>query len=190
VPDPIEIVPSDPDWPVQFELIKDRVSAALGDLAVAIEHVGSTSVPGLSAKPIIDIDVAVAREPDIPVAIELLATLGYRHRGDLGIPGREAFSTPDGAYPHHLYLVTVDAAEFQRHIAFRDRLRADAAVAKAYGSLKSALAKKHRDNREAYTNAKSGFVNHVLDAISCSAPSVDLTPIYESLKDLDIDINV
>jgi GrpB-like predicted nucleotidyltransferase (UPF0157 family) len=151
--------------------------------------VGSTAVPGLAAKPIIDIDVAVARETDIPIAIEQLATLGYQHRGDLGIRGREAFSTPEGAYPHHLYLVTVDAAEFIRHVAFRDRLRADASVGSAYGSLKIGLARKFRNDRKAYTEAKSAFVNLVLEAMSY-APVVDLTPIYESLKDLDIDIDI
>src|SRR6266540_5229473 len=88
---PVVVVEYDPEWPRVFERIRAAVAPALGGVAVAIEHVGSTSVSGLAAKTIIDVDVVVPTVADVAVAIERLATLGYVHRGDLGIPGREAF---------------------------------------------------------------------------------------------------
>ena len=84
----------DPSWPGTFETLKSWILGAVGSVAVAVEHVGSTAVPGLAAKPIIDIDVIVATPAQVPLAIERLATLGYVHRGNLGIAGREAFCEP------------------------------------------------------------------------------------------------
>jgi GrpB-like predicted nucleotidyltransferase (UPF0157 family) len=95
--DPVVIVDYDPSWPATFEQLRDRLAATLGRLAVAIEHVGSTAVPGLAAKPIIDLDVVIADRIDLPAVIQRLRTLGYLHEGDLGVPGREAFTTPAGA---------------------------------------------------------------------------------------------
>src|SRR5258705_12320222 len=89
----VEVVDYDPRWPTRFETLRARIVAALGSLADSIEHVGSTSVPGLAAKPIIDIDVLVVSAIDVPEAIERLALLGYLHRGNLGIDGREAFES-------------------------------------------------------------------------------------------------
>jgi GrpB-like predicted nucleotidyltransferase (UPF0157 family) len=88
----IEVVDYDPSWPNTFESLCARLWPALADVALSIEHVGSTSVPGLAAKPIIDISSMVPENPDVPIGISRLATLGYIHRGDLGIKGREAFT--------------------------------------------------------------------------------------------------
>ena len=90
--EPITIVDYDPQWPILFEQLRIPVANVLGDLASSIEHVGSTSVPGLPAKPIIDMDVVVATAARIPHVIERLATLGYVYEGDKGIRGREAFA--------------------------------------------------------------------------------------------------
>src|SRR5579862_585811 len=87
----LEIVDYDPSWPTLFETLRSRLLLVVGDIADSIEHVGSTAVPGLAAKPIIDIDVVVEADTDVSLAIERLAVLGYQHRGDLGIEGREAF---------------------------------------------------------------------------------------------------
>jgi GrpB-like predicted nucleotidyltransferase (UPF0157 family) len=133
-------------------------------LAVAIEHVGSTAVPGLPAKPIIDIDVVVPSSSDVPEAIARLATIGYVHRGDLGIAGREVFAAPSGTPPHHLYVCPADGAELARHRFFRDYLISHPEIASAYGSLKKAAAEQHRDDRAAYIEAKSEFVAGVLRA--------------------------
>lgn len=82
-----------------FQQLRDRRAARLGPLAVAIEHVGSTAVPGLAAKPIIDLDVVIADRTDLPTVIQRLRPLGYHHEGNLGVPGREAFTTPAGIPP-------------------------------------------------------------------------------------------
>jgi GrpB-like predicted nucleotidyltransferase (UPF0157 family) len=163
MPEPIVVTDYDPRWPEHFEQLRAKVAAALGEVAVAIEHVGSTSVPGLPAKPIIDMDVAVASEGDIPAAIHLLASIGYVHEGDLGIRGREAFRAPAGVFPHHLYVGIVDTPEFQRHLLFRDMLRADSASMREYGDLKRKLALQFRDDRQGYTKAKSRFIQRLLN---------------------------
>jgi GrpB-like predicted nucleotidyltransferase (UPF0157 family) len=90
MPIPVIVVDYDPNWPRIFETLRQRIAEALGDAAAAIEHVGSTAVPGLAAKPIIDTDVLLASETLLPVAIERLASLGYVHQGNLGIQEREA----------------------------------------------------------------------------------------------------
>ena len=129
----------DPRWPQFFAELRARLADLLGEKAAAIEHVGSTSVPGLAAKPIIDLDVLLASRADLATAIQLLATIGYGHRGDLGIKDREAFQTPPGQYPHHLYVCPPDSAEFRRHVLLRDYLRSYPGEAAAYGRLKWSL---------------------------------------------------
>src|SRR6266567_3849769 len=94
VPDPIVIVESDPMWPGEFERLRTRAADAVGEVAVAIEHVGSTAVPGLAAKPVIDL-VVVVEPQDLQTAIERLVAIGYVHQGNLGVEGREAFGVPE-----------------------------------------------------------------------------------------------
>jgi len=155
---PVIVLDYDSNWPALFQPLRRRIADALGDMAAAIEHVGSTAVPDLAAKPIIDIDVLLTSEPMLPTAIERLATLGYVHRGNLGIPEREAFFAPVNDPPHHLYVCPPCSAEFRRHIAFRDYLRAHPRDAKNYGDLKIALAERFRQDRSAYNTAKGKFV--------------------------------
>jgi len=152
----------DPSWPVLFAALRAKLAATLGDLAASIEHVGSTAVPGLAAKPILDIDVLLRSAEDLRLAIERLAPLSYRHQGDLGIAGREAFVTPPRIPPHHLYVCRPDSPAFRRHILFRDYLRTHSADAQAYACLKRRLAAQFPDDRVAYTEAKSGFVTAIL----------------------------
>jgi GrpB-like predicted nucleotidyltransferase (UPF0157 family) len=162
---PVGIADYDASWPAAFQQLRDRLAATLGPLAVAIEHVGSTAVPGLAAKPIIDLDVMIADRADLPAVIEQLRPLGYLHEGDLGVPGREAFTTPAGAPPHHLYVCAIGTPALNRHLAFRDALRSDPDVARAYGDLKRALAARLGDDRAGYTEAKSAFIEQVLAAM-------------------------
>jgi GrpB-like predicted nucleotidyltransferase (UPF0157 family) len=89
--EPVVIVDHDPEWPWVFERLRGRIAPAVGEVAISIEHVGGTAVPGLAAKPIIDVDVVV-RGGDVPEAIRRMVTLGYRHQGDRGVPSREASS--------------------------------------------------------------------------------------------------
>ena len=105
------IVEYDPAWPSEFVRLRDRAQAALGDVAVAIEHVGSTAVPGLPAKDVIDMVVVVASDGEVNEAISRLETIGYKGRGNLGVEGREAFSWPDGEKRHHLYVSPTTSAE-------------------------------------------------------------------------------
>ncbi|HEY3322487.1 MAG TPA: GrpB family protein [Planctomycetota bacterium] len=159
---PIDVVDYDKRWPQIFEALRLRVVTTLGSVALAVEHVGSTSVPGLAAKPIIDMDVVVGSEAAVPVAIQRLATLGYVHRGNLGVAGREAFQSPPDAPAHHLYVCAADAEALRRHLCFRNFLRAHPDEARAYAELKKTLALRFRNDRDAYTEAKTGFVLAVL----------------------------
>jgi GrpB-like predicted nucleotidyltransferase (UPF0157 family) len=151
----------DARWTDSFAALAARVKTSLGDLVLRIEHVGSTAVTGLAAKPVIDLDVVVS-QADLPEAIQCLARLEYVHEGDLGIAGREAFRSPPGGTRHHLYLLAEDAKELQRHLAFRDRLRADPILRDAYAVLKRSLAARYPGDREAYSRGKSSFITRVL----------------------------
>jgi len=161
--EPVVVVPYDPAWRMAFELLRDRLAAVLGDLAVGIEHVGSTAVPDCDAKPIIDVDVVIRHAGELPAVAQRLATLGYTHLGDLGIVGREAFRMPAGDLPrHHLYVLASGAAPLQAHLILRDALRADPHLTAAYGALKRELALRYRDDRDSYTEGKTAFITSVL----------------------------
>jgi GrpB-like predicted nucleotidyltransferase (UPF0157 family) len=157
VPDPIVIVDYSPAWLLEFELLRDRAAAAVGNLAIAIEHVGSTAVPGLAAKPVIDLVIVVEPE-DVQAAIDRLTVIGYVHQGNLGVEGREAFGVPEGERRHHLYVSPTDSEELRAQLAFRNRLRADPELATEYEALKRELAWRFRDDRVGYTDAKTAFV--------------------------------
>lgn len=160
--EPVVIVSYDAAWPAMFAQLRDRIAPALGELAAGIEHVGSTAVPGLDAKPIIDIDVVIRHAEDLPSVIARLAELGYAHLGDLGIVGREAFRATVGPPRHHLYVCAAGAAALQAHLTLRDALRADPDLALAYAALKRDLAERYRDDRDAYAEGKSAFITAVL----------------------------
>jgi GrpB-like predicted nucleotidyltransferase (UPF0157 family) len=157
--DPIVVVDYDPAWPALFAALRAPVAATLGDMAVAIEHVGSTAVPGLAAKPIIDLDVAIRTETRLPAAIERLARLGYAYEGHKGIPGRAAFAWPPQAVRHHLYVCALDSVEYRCHLLFRDYLRTHPETTAAYAALKRQLAARYRLQRDAYAEAKGPFVH-------------------------------
>jgi GrpB-like predicted nucleotidyltransferase (UPF0157 family) len=159
---PLVVVDYDEGWPLLFEQLAQPVSEAVADLGAEVEHVGSTSVPGLAAKPIVDIDVVVRSTGDVATAIERLRTLGYLYQGDKGIRGREAFLWPRGAIPHHLYVVVAGSPPHTDHVRFRDHLREHASVAREYAALKRSLAEEYGDNRLGYTDAKTQFIAAVL----------------------------
>jgi GrpB-like predicted nucleotidyltransferase (UPF0157 family) len=159
---PIVIADPDPGWPALFERLAEPVRAAVAELHARVEHVGSTAVPGLAAKPIIDMDVVVVSTTDVPEAIERLRRLGYVYQGDKGIEGREAFLCPRGAPVHHLYVVVDGSRPHSDHIRFRDHLRAHPEVAREYAALKRDLAQRHGADRIAYTDAKTAFITAAL----------------------------
>ena len=160
--EPVIVVPYDPAWPEMFATVRDRIATVLGDLAVGIEHVGSTAVPGVDAKPIIDIDVVIRNSDDFLEVATRLATLGYMHLGDLGIVGREAFRAPTESPRHHLYVLASGSAPLQAHLLLRDALRADPDLAQEYAALKRSLAERHRDDRDSYAEGKTHFITSVL----------------------------
>jgi GrpB-like predicted nucleotidyltransferase (UPF0157 family) len=159
-------------WPEMFFGLKSIIERRLGDLVLRIEHVGSTAVPGLAAKPILDIDVVIDSMDLLPDVIQGLESLGYVHEGNLGVEDREAFARKDANVPysileiqkpeHHLYVCNKESKELVRHISFRDALIRNPGYAVEYGNLKKELAVKYRGNRQSYTDGKSEFVNRVL----------------------------
>jgi GrpB-like predicted nucleotidyltransferase (UPF0157 family)/chloramphenicol 3-O-phosphotransferase len=159
---PIVVADYDERWPALFEQIARSVREAVADLGAEVEHIGSTSVAGLAAKPVIDLDVVVRSAEDVPAAIERLRSLGYVYQGDKGIRGREAFLWPPGAEPHHLYVVVAGSPPHTDHIRFRDYVRRHPDVAQEYAELKKDLAVRHSEDRLGYTEAKDEFVADVL----------------------------
>jgi GrpB-like predicted nucleotidyltransferase (UPF0157 family) len=153
-------------------MLRDQITPALTGLARRIEHVGSTAVPGLAAKPIIDMTIVIDTRNDLPAVIDRLQTIGYRHEGDLGILGREAFTTPPATPPHHLYVCAADNENLARVLAFRDFLRTHPDTARNYVTLKRSLAEQFRTDRTAYTNAKTTFIDQVVAEAATAPPSI------------------
>jgi GrpB-like predicted nucleotidyltransferase (UPF0157 family) len=158
--DPVVIVDYDPRWAEMFVEEKARVVEALKGLDVAVEHVGSTSVPGLASKPIIDIMVVAPDPATGEKIIAPLTALGYDYRGELGIPGRFYFAK-GRPHKYHLHMYPRCHPEIARHLLFRDYLRANPKAAHEYAKLKRALADEFRDDREAYTEAKNDFIKSI-----------------------------
>ena len=132
------VVPYNEAWADAFEEIKGEIEAAIGDLIVGVEHIGSTSVQGLSAKPCIDVDVIIKDYSSFDEIVSRLARIGYIHEGDLGIKDREAFKYTDKPHlmMHHLYVCPQYSEELHRHITFRDFLRSNADAAGEYSKVK------------------------------------------------------
>lgn len=155
------VVEYDKNWPSDFEKIKKEIEKAIVEPAV-IEHVGSTSIPGMKAKPIIDIDVGLNNWADFEAVKKALAEIGYEHEGDRGITGREAFCRNGQVHneildtiEHHLYVCSVDNTEFNRHILFRDYLRSHVETRDRYNQIKEEiLAKVGVNNRAGYVQMK------------------------------------
>jgi GrpB-like predicted nucleotidyltransferase (UPF0157 family) len=164
VPEPIVIVDYDPTWPASFERIAAFVWPAVAGVAMRIEHVGSTSVPGLAAKPIIDVDIVVATVADVDAIIASLTTLGYRWEGDLGVVGRESFrARKDAGLPlHHLYSVTHDGRPYADHWLLRDLLREDPAACQRYADLKRRNAALAGSDLDRYVALKASLVAELL----------------------------
>jgi GrpB-like predicted nucleotidyltransferase (UPF0157 family) len=160
----IVVVPYDGAWPGMFERISGYLEPYIGARTARIDHVGSTSVPGLAAKPIIDVDVVASSEAEVPALIERITSAGYRWRGDLGLAGREAFSPiRDSDLPeHHLYLVVENNKAHLDHLLLRDVLRRDSQLRDEYAALKLSNVDMADGNMDVYLAAKADFVARVL----------------------------
>jgi GrpB-like predicted nucleotidyltransferase (UPF0157 family) len=172
----IEIVPYDPAWPAQFKIVAAPMREALGDLALRIDHIGSTAVPGLAAKDRIDVQVTV-RTLDTGAISTRLATLGYEHReaiiGDHVPPGADDdpeqwrklyFRPPPGQRGTNLHVRQAGRANQRYALLFRDYLRADAGAAQAYRQVKEALARLHPDDIGAYLAVKDPVCDIIIRA--------------------------
>lgn len=161
----ITVVEYDPGWPQRFEFLRDVYAAAMGDAGVpvvAIEHVGSTSVPGLAAKPIIDCDIVV-EETLVEPASSVLVSLGFVPLGELGIPQRWAFREPARLAGTNTYVIVNGCLSLRNHLRLRDLLRADAALRDEYAAVKR-LAGASAASIDEYGQLKGPMVQKVLAA--------------------------
>jgi GrpB-like predicted nucleotidyltransferase (UPF0157 family) len=159
----IEVVDHDPAWATQFEHLRATYAAALeaaGVPVVAIEHVGSTAVPGLATKPVIDCDVVV-REGDVAIASAVLVTLGFAPLGEQGIPQRWAFRAPARLPGTHTYVVVAGSLALRNHLAVRDLLRRDVVLREEYGAVKRRVGATAADS-DAYVAGKNAAVQRLL----------------------------
>ena len=163
----VVVLPYDEAWKKDFEEIKAELMAVLDGLVLSVEHVGSTSVPGLAAKPIIDIDVIIEDTDCFEKVKTALETIGYQHEGDLGIPGREAFKYHGKEHlrKHHLYVCVKDSDELKRHLSFRDYLRTHPEAVKEYGRIKEEGARLYPYDIDSYIGYKAPFIENIYEQI-------------------------
>ena len=159
----VVVVPYNETWSSAFEEIKKELESAVGELIIGIEHVGSTSVEGLSAKPCIDIDVIIKDYSIFDAVVSKLETIGYIHEGNLRIKDREAFKYAEKPHlqKHHLYVCPQQSEELHRHIIFRDFLRANPEVSKRYGAVKEKAARLFPNDIEKYIEYKSPCIEEL-----------------------------
>lgn len=172
---PIVIDEYSPGWQRAFAQLEEVYRSRLGSYVVGIEHVGSTSVEGLPAKPVLDIDLIIEDRGMLPPVVAVLEELGYQHAGDLGIPGREAFRRISGeTWPaHNLYVCLAGSISLKNHLAFRNYLRSHPDKAKSYGELKRRLAAEHPHDIDAYVEGKTKFITGVLKEMGFDAAALD-----------------
>ncbi len=163
----VVVVPYNAAWKSDFEAIKSEIISAIGDMIIGVEHVGSTSVEGMSAKPCIDIDLIIEDYSVFEAVVESLATIGYIHEGDLGIKGREAFKYTDKEHlmPHHLYVCPKDSEELRRHITFRDYLRSHPEAVKKYSAVKEKAAELFPNDIDGYIKYKSPCIEEIAETM-------------------------
>ncbi|MFI0449264.1 GrpB family protein [Actinomadura sp. 6N118] len=160
----LRVMDSQSGWSEVYEQLASALRPALGALAIAIEHVGSTSVPGLPAKPIVDIAVGLAADAQLVDVVDAVTALGYEFRGDKGeeIGWLFVLETRPLYRVAHVHAVRHGGLQWREYLAFRDRLRADPAAHHAYAQLKRQLAVSYGDDRQAYTAAKTSLVRELL----------------------------
>lgn len=187
----INVVAYDPQWPEQFEELRSIFAAALANHIIAIEHVGSTAIPGSVAKPVLDIDIIVADEIHLNKVIPVIALLGYRYMGEQGIPGRYVFKAVSKKSPdtntgilrpkHHLYCCLENSISLTNHLLFRDALRNDDNLVRRYGELKKSLALTAAD-MDVYVEGKSDFIAGVLQLAGLSEKHIKNITIQNKQK--------
>jgi len=156
----VRVVPPDLNWPAEFQAEAERIRVALGNRVVAVHHIGSTAIPGIHAKPIIDIMLEVDDLAALDTRAAAMVELGYEPKGEFGIPGRRYFrkDSSQGIRTHHVHAFQAGDAGVERHLAFRDYLIVHPAIAESYSVLKQRLADSHPDDLEAYMDGKDAFI--------------------------------
>jgi GrpB-like predicted nucleotidyltransferase (UPF0157 family) len=160
LPRRITVVPYDPTWKSEFQEETGQISRALGENVLAIHHIGSTAIPGIHAKPIIDILLRVADINLLDEQRSAMEQLGYEVMGEYGIKGRRYFRKDDdsGTRTHHVHAFETGNPEYERHLVFRDYMIAHPEKAQQYSTLKQKLARAHPDDIEAYMDGKDPFI--------------------------------
>lgn len=158
----VDVVPYSPLWPEQYERVARVLRRTLAGISSArVEHVGSTSVPGLAAKPVLDIDVIV-EGADVSAAVTALGAVGYVHRGDLGVVDREAFHAPDDTPRRNVYVCRADTLNVRNHLAVRRVLRERDDLRDEYATVKLALASEPDMDIDTYIARKSAVLQKIL----------------------------
>jgi len=157
----VRVVPYQDGWPRLFEEEKIRLQTVLGEYVLDIQHVGSTSIPGLPAKPILDIAIAVDNFESAKVCIQPIEGLGYVYRGENGIPRRHYLRKGDPR-THHIHMNEVGSVDWVNQILFRDYLIKHPETMQAYAELKIALAQRFPTDRDSYLAEKAPFIEHIL----------------------------
>ncbi|MFN0124882.1 MAG: GrpB family protein [Blastocatellia bacterium] len=157
----LHLSPYDDGWQTLFQEEKSRLQAAIGGYVLDLQHIGSTSVPGMPAKPILDIGIAVDNFEKAARCIPLMEQAGYVYRGEYGIARRHYFVKGDPR-THHAHMLEIDSAAWKNHLLFRDYLIRNTAAAREYAELKQHLAGRFASEREAYQAGKEGFIKAVL----------------------------
>lgn len=161
-----------PEWKNWFEVLHTSLWDSVNPWVLSIEHVGSTAIPGLPAKPIIDIDLVVENTSSLAPVISALEKLGYTHRGNLGIEGREAFRAPNSQIKHHLYLCVKNCLALRNHLVLRDKLNASKELRDQYGQLKNQLAESVLTIDD-YVEGKTAFILDILSKSGISPTEID-----------------
>jgi GrpB-like predicted nucleotidyltransferase (UPF0157 family) len=157
----VRLVEYTPEWKECFELEKTALQASLGSIVLEIQHVGSTSIPGMISKPIVDIAIAVNDFEEAKACIPLIERLGYEYRGELGIPRRHYF-TKGNPRLFHIHINEIESREWQDQLLFRDYLRRNRGLAEEYAELKRQLALQYPHDRGAYLDGKADFIQRVI----------------------------
>ncbi len=159
----VEVVPHDPEWRDAFEAETKHVAVALSENVVAIHHIGSTAIPDIYAKPILDLLVEVSDITEVDGQSSAMESLGYEVMGEYGIPGRRYFrkDNQQGIRTHHIHAFETGSAEVERHLAFRDYMIAHPVDAQRYSELKRKLAEEHPQNIDGYMDGKDGFIKEM-----------------------------
>ncbi len=176
--DEIIVVPHDAAWPARFRIESQLLHVALSELKPAIEHIGSTAVPGLAAKPIIDMLIGVESLSAFESQAKRLAVFGYQYipEYERALPDRRFFKrVVNGVRTHHVHVVEKNGLYWKRYMKFRNSLRDDAWLAARYAEVKRRLAARYSFDRDAYTNGKTGFIEAVLAMPPRNSQSVAMT---------------